>query len=508
MDRKQLLDFCIKHDILLKETGLKTLEENQLLICQNHTKRVMTCIEKLAEDHKLPLDQARLAAEYHDVGGIVPNHLRVAFCQAFGIEILKEEEAYPILLHQKISGLLAEHVFEIEDKQVLSAISCHTTLKARPSQMDCVMFLADKIEWDQRGIPPYKKDLLEALDESLEAACMVYIDYLLQDPNLKIAHPHLLGAKEDLESTMSFIQALKNFDLKAVKLHEKGEYHSHSGMGMRYDTFKKWCGCEVAKAPNKMQGIAGMDDYMFTTTKPHVDSREGFEFLLKATLEEAQRDGISILETSIDVFMSTYYDSLDDFIAYIKYMKSRFSFDFRPEIGVFKGLNEERFRDLVYPIIDSGIFQSIDLYGDESIYQKDLFKSCFDYCRGKNIKRKIHIGEFSGPESIRQIIVDLDPDEIQHGIGAADDQAVMDLIKEKDIRLHVCPTSNVVLGAVDSLKDHPIARLFHAGIRLTINSDDLLFFHQSVSEEYLNLYKSDVLSAEDLNKIRLESLRH
>ncbi|MDD9972554.1 MAG: adenosine deaminase, partial [Candidatus Poribacteria bacterium] len=72
--------------------------------------------------------------------------------------------------------------------------------------------------------------------------------------------------------------------------------------------------------------------------------------------------------------------------------------------------------------------------------------------------------------------------------------------------LNVCPTSNVMLDGVSDLASHPIRILFDNGVPVTINTDDLMIFDQSVSEEYRNLYQAGVFSAEELNDIRRASL--
>jgi HD superfamily phosphohydrolase YqeK len=72
----------------------------------------------------------------------------------------------------------------------LSAIGCHTTLKANASPLDKAVFVADKVKWDQPGDPPYGADLLAALDRSLDAAAWCYLDYLFRHKeSLKVVHP-------------------------------------------------------------------------------------------------------------------------------------------------------------------------------------------------------------------------------------------------------------------------------------------------------------------------------
>ena len=122
------------------------------------------------------------------------------------------------------------------------------------------------------------------------------------------------------------------------------------------------------------------------------------------------------------------------------------------------------------------------------------------------MKLKAHVGEFGGAEEVRRTIEVLDLDEVQHGIAAAESVEVMQWLSEHQIRLNVCPTSNVMLGGVPDLASHPIRVLFDSGVPVTINTDDLMIFGQSVSEEYRNLYQAGVFSAEELEDIRRASL--
>jgi adenosine deaminase len=100
----------------------------------------------------------------------------------------------------------------------------------------------------------------------------------------------------------------------------------------------------------------------------------------------------------------------------------------------------------------------------------------------------------------------LELDEVHHGIAAAKSNFVMNWLACNKIQLNICPTSNVMLNIVDEYQNHPIKRIYHAGVPVTIHTDDLLIFNQSVSQEYRNLYLSGALSADELNTIRLYGL--
>ena len=60
----------------------------------------------------------------------------------------------------------------------------------------------------------------------------------------------------------------------------------------------------------------------------------------------------------------------------------------------------------------------------------------------------------------------------------------------------------ILATAAASYREHPVRVLVDKGIAVTINTDDRLVFHRSVSEEYLTLYHSQILSAEELDLIR------
>jgi len=82
----------------------------------------------------------------------------------------------------------------------------------------------------------------------------------------------------------------------------------------------------------------------------------------------------------------------------------------------------------------------------------------------------------------------------------------MKWLARNKIQFNVCPTSNVMLGRVKSYIEHPIRILYDYEIPITINSDDMLIFNQSVSQEYLNLYKCGLMTVEELDCIRKRGL--
>ena len=82
----------------------------------------------------------------------------------------------------------------------------------------------------------------------------------------------------------------------------------------------------------------------------------------------------------------------------------------------------------------------------------------------------------------------------------------MTWLREQETQLNVCPTSNVRLCRTGSIETHPIRKLLDNGVRVTINTDDVMIFDQTVSREYLSLYQAGVCTRDELEAIRCAGL--
>ena len=113
-----------------------------------------------------------------------------------------------------------------------------------------------------------------------------------------------------------------------------------------------------------------------------------------------------------------------------------------------------------------------------------------------------HAGEVGGPDVVRDSLDLLRPDRIGHGIASARDPELLARIAAEGIVLEVCPSSNVTLGLVASLEEHPLRLLRDAGVAITINSDDPPFFATTLSDELAHAVR-----LLDLDESRLAALQ-
>jgi len=126
----------------------------------------------------------------------------------------------------------------------------------------------------------------------------------------------------------------------------------------------------------------------------------------------------------------------------------------------------------------------IGLGGSEQGYPPEPFAPLFAEARHRGLRSMPHAGEDAGPESIRGAINALKAERIMHGVRAVDDPDLLAELAEQRIPLAVCPTSNVRLGVAPSLEEHPLRRLWDAGIIVSVNTDDPGYFDCDLTGEY------------------------
>jgi predicted HD superfamily hydrolase involved in NAD metabolism len=175
--------------------------------CSNtiqHSQQVAFEAQRIALSASVDSKKAEIAGWLHDISAVFPAPDRAIIARKLGLEVLAEEDRCPMIVHQKLSRLMAWEIFDVTDPLILDAVGCHTTLRAHSTTLDKVLFVADKIAWDSKGTPPYATALQAALDESLDHAVRYFLTYLWERrQSLQVIHPWLREAYQALPSTLS-----------------------------------------------------------------------------------------------------------------------------------------------------------------------------------------------------------------------------------------------------------------------------------------------------------------
>ncbi len=175
---------------------------------------------------------------------------------------------------------------------------------------------------------------------------------------------------------------------------------------------------------------------------------------------------------------------------------------------MMRGLSYEDNEKIIYlakSYLNKGVV-GIDLAGDEATYPTKNYQKLFELANTFGIPYTIHAGEASGIESITSAI-NFGTKRLGHGIRCLDDESVIEKIKNENIVLEICPTSNIDTKVVKKYKDHPIKTIYEKGILVTINTDNNTVSSITLSKEYKKLKKCFKFSKKEFTIFNINAIK-
>jgi adenosine deaminase len=166
---------------------------------------------------------------------------------------------------------------------------------------------------------------------------------------------------------------------------------------------------------------------------------------------------------------------------------------------------QDRVIEIALAARDEGVV-ALGLGGSEAEFPSELFERTFARARQASLPRVPHAGEHAGPEDVWEALRLLYADRLGHGVRCVEDAALVEYLRERQVPLEVCPTSNVCLGVYPDYAMHPLRRLWDAGLLVTVNSDDPALFGTDLSHEYEVLVDRFGFSADELERVSLNGL--
>jgi adenosine deaminase len=150
---------------------------------------------------------------------------------------------------------------------------------------------------------------------------------------------------------------------------------------------------------------------------------------------------------------------------------------------------------------------ALDIAGDEAGFPLDAHVGAYRYAREHGLFRTAHGGEGLGPESVWETLHLLDPQRIGHGTRSIEDPKLVEHLRRERIHLELCPSSNVqIIPSIGSMEEHPIDRLYRAGVPLNVNSDSRMLTPTTLTREYESLRRVFNWSEQDLLRANLMGL--
>lgn len=149
---------------------------------------------------------------------------------------------------------------------------------------------------------------------------------------------------------------------------------------------------------------------------------------------------------------------------------------------------------------------AVDVAGQEARFpDPELHRAAVDLARSIGLHVTLHAGEWGGAAQVRRALA-LDPERIAHGPLAIDDADLVAELSSRGTWLDLCPTSNVQASIVPTVEAHPLRRLLHAGVRVTLNTDDLTVSDVTLTDEYVRAVERIGLTVPELWAIDLAAL--
>ncbi len=286
----------------------------------------------------------------------------------------------------------------------------------------------------------------------------------------------------------------------------KAELHRHLELSLRDSTIKELApqfGFDLSKKgsfeyhfkimePMKDLGSAL---HKFLDTQKILATNEILERVAYEACEDAFNEGIKILELRYaPTFVALNHPNLsfqgihDAFIKGAKKAEKNFPMAVG-FIGILQRILpvKDNLNVVDFMIKNKQTFIGIDLADNEVGFNPCPFAPCFKKAKKAGLKITIHAGEALEKNSELNILDSMNKlfaERIGHGIQCHRNPDVLKFVVENKIPLEVCPTSNVLTGAVKDIHTHPIKKLLNAGVWVTLSSDDPGIFNQNTNQEY------------------------
>jgi len=250
-----------------------------------------------------------------------------------------------------------------------------------------------------------------------------------------------------------------------------------------------------------------LNEYLERFSLPNLvlQSKQGLEICTLDLLNRLKNDGLKYVEIRMAPQLSTDKGLSQKQVVEIllKSMKKA------GKSGIFSNLilcmmrgentkekNLETIR-VAHEFLGKGVV-AMDLAGAEALFPNEMFEEEFNEIRKFGIPLTIHSGEASGSESVMSAIK-YGAKRIGHGIHSIEDQNVVQELVKRNICLEICPKSNLDTKTISSYDSLPIRKFIDAGVKVTINTDDMTVSNTTLKQEFETLEKMG-FSEEDMRK--------
>lgn len=285
----------------------------------------------------------------------------------------------------------------------------------------------------------------------------------------------------------------------------KVELHRHLEGAVRFDTlasiakrhnlalpWQRWSELrKLVEITEPQKDLSKVID-MFQTIQKIFVAPEVLERIAFEAVEDAWNDGVRMLELRFAPSFITeghelsYTDALDAIERGIKRAREKWDIGVGVILIIIRRQNEaqaEKVLELAKKFRSRIV--GLDLADEEKNFDFASLEKIFTTAANLEIPVTIHAGEEPGcAQNVVEAISRYRARRIGHGVQVAKDADAREFVKAKEITLELCPTSNFLTQAVETIEQHPAIRLLRAGVNITINTDDPEMMRTNLSQEF------------------------
>lgn len=296
---------------------------------------------------------------------------------------------------------------------------------------------------------------------------------------------------------------------------KKIELHLHLDGSVSIEIASKLSGLSLEECKNKMQvakDCKSLTEYLekFSFPISLMQTKENLKLISTDLVNRLEKENVIYAEIKIAPMFHqemglTYDEIIESVLDGLKQNKNvKTNLILCMKRGLSKDKNLEII-NLVEKYLNKGVC-AIDLVGDEANFKLRDYLELFKIIKEKNIPFTIHAGEVD--EIDLPIAIELGAKRIGHGVKCINSKEILNLIKEKNILLEVCPTSNIQTKAFNTIEEHPVFDLYKNNINISINTDNRTVSNIDLNHEYLKLIDTFKFKRKDLKEINKNAVNY
>ena len=308
----------------------------------------------------------------------------------------------------------------------------------------------------------------------------------------------------------------------------KVELHRHLEGSLRLTTMLDIARQHGVTVPASMFNLSGLvqvqdkDPMTFTnfldkfkTLRLFYKSPDVIDRVTREAVEDAARDNVRYLELRFTPVALSRAEGfpLNDVMDWVVASAQEAAKKFKIKVGLIASVNRHESPELAEQVawlaaeyIKDGL-TGLDLAGNEAEFRSEPFYGIFKEAKQAGLHITIHAGEWGPAENVSDALQNLSAERIGHGVRVLESEQATQLARELGAVFEVCVTSNYQSGVVGSLVEHPLPRMFEAGLKATVNTDDPSVSRITLSHEYQHVCEELLVPMDVLKNSVIDAAR-